>query len=247
MDLAVEASALRKVWPARGAPVVAVADLDLGIPRGSIFGLLGPNGAGKSTTMRMIASLLPPTSGTVLVDGMDAARSPHAVRRRIGYLSATSGLPARLTCREILTLFAELQEVEAVVPAVERAIATFDITDFADRYVTELSTGMRQRVRIAVATVHTPSLLILDEPTAGLDVVASRQLLDAIRAVRDAGATVLFSTHELGKAEQLCDEIAVIASGRLRGRGRTEELIAIARQSDPAVRSLEDAFLQLVV
>lgn len=220
---------------------MAVDRVSFEVPAATVFGLLGANGAGKSTTMRMLATLTRPTSGTARVCGHDVVRAPREVRRRLGYLSATSGLPSRLTCREVLGLFASLHEVDAVGPAVDAAIDTFGISEFADRRIETLSTGMRQRVRIATATVHTPAVLILDEPTAGLDVVASERLLEAIVEARERGTTVIFSTHILREAEKICDTICVIDEGRIRTTGTVAAICETTGQA-----TFEEAFLALI-
>ena len=173
--------------------------------------------------------------------GHDTVQSPLVVRRHLGYLSATSGLPARLSGREVLTLFAGLQGVVDEATAVARAIERFGITEFADRRVDQLSTGMRQRVRIACAAVHTPPLLILDEPTAGLDIVAADALLDDILLLKQQGSSVVFSTHVLREAARVCDRIAVIAEGEIRAMGTLDELLV-----QTGTTALDDAFLALV-
>jgi sodium transport system ATP-binding protein len=221
--------------------VRAVWELSLSVGAGEVYGLLGANGAGKSTTMRMLATLTKPTSGTARVGGFDVQTHPAEVRARLGYLSASSGLPTRVSCREVLDLFANLHHVDDVTGAVARAIDTFGIADFAERRIETLSTGMRQRVRIAAAAVHDPPVLILDEPTAGLDLVASDRLLDSILAARDKGTSVVFSTHILREAARICDRIGVIDEGRLIAEGTPEAL-----QLQTGTDSLDAAFLALV-
>jgi sodium transport system ATP-binding protein len=242
MDTRIEADRLTRVWPVpNGEPVRAVWELSLSVGAGEVYGLLGANGAGKSTTMRMLATLTKPTSGTARVGGFDVQTHPAEVRARLGYLSASSGLPTRVSCREVLDLFANLHHVDDVTGAVARAIDTFGIADFAERRIETLSTGMRQRVRIAAAAVHDPPVLILDEPTAGLDLVASDRLLDSILAARDKGTSVVFSTHILREAARICDRIGVIDEGRLIAEGTPEAL-----QLQTGTDSLDAAFLALV-
>ena len=238
----IEVEALSRLFPQPGGePVRAVREVSFSAEAGAVFGLLGANGAGKSTTMRILATLLSPTGGTARVYGHDVVAAPGAVRRSLGYLSASSGLPTRVSCREVLALFAALHQVSDVADAVDRAIDRFGITAFADRRIETLSSGMRQRVRIAAAAVHDPPVLILDEPTAGLDVVAADKLLQAIVQARDRGTCVLFSTHVLREAEKICSRIAVIHEGSLRAIGSVEEL-----KAQTATGSLEAAFLALV-
>ena len=237
VEARVVAEGLRREWARPGAPpVVAVADASFTIAGGEVLGLLGPNGAGKTTTLRMLATLTPPTAGTARVAGHDAR-----VRASIGYLSATSGLPPRLTCREAVRTFAALQRVRDPRQAAEAAIDRYGIAAFADRFFEGLSTGMRQRLRVACAAVHRPPVLILDEPTSGLDVVAADALLRDIGAARDDGAAVVFSTHVLREAERLCDRIAVIDEGVIRAVGTLEALCERTGSAD-----LEGAFLSLV-
>jgi sodium transport system ATP-binding protein len=221
--------------------VVAVADASFSVDAGEVFGLLGPNGAGKTTTLHLLATLARPTAGRATVCGFDVVRHGYEVRRRLGYLSATSGLPAKLTTRECLRTFARLHRVIDVAGAVANAVERFDLGAVADRYVEQLSTGMRQRARIACAAVHDPPVLILDEPTAGLDVVATDDLLRRIVAMRRSGAAVVFSTHVLGEAERVCDRVAIVAEGRIRAIGAPAAIAA-----DVGAASLEAAFLRLV-
>jgi sodium transport system ATP-binding protein len=238
----VVAAGLRREWPRPGGPpIVAVADASFTVHAGEVLGLLGPNGAGKTTTLRMRATLIRPTAGTATIAGHDVTREPARVRASIGYLSATSGLPPRLTCTEAVRTFASLQGVRDPRAAADQAIARYGISEFADRFIEGLSTGMRQRLRVACAAVHEPPVLILDEPTAGLDVVAADALLQDIARAREAGAAVVFSTHVLREAERLCDRIAVIEGGRIRAIGTLPALLTQTGCDD-----LDGAFLALV-
>lgn len=239
---AVDVLELGRVYPSSdGKPVRAVDGLTFQVEAGTVFGLLGANGAGKSTTMRILATLTTPTSGTARVCGHDVVEAPGRVRESLGYLSASSGLPSRATCREVLQLFAALHGVDDIDGATDVAIERFGIGAFADRRVEALSTGMRQRVRIATAAIHDPAVLVLDEPTAGLDLVAADQLLGSILEARGRGAAILFSTHILREVEQICDRMAVIHEGRLRAEGTAEELMAHTE-----TERLDEAFLALV-
>lgn len=241
MDIVV-ADRLGRTWPSSsGPPVVAADDISFRVPAGTVFGLLGSNGAGKSTTMRMLATLTLPTSGTASICGHDVVTSPALVRASLGYLSATSGLPGRATCREVLELFASLHRVSRVEEAVDRAIERFGIGEFIHRRTEELSTGMRQRVRIACAAVHQPAVLILDEPTAGLDLVAADRLLDSILDAKAQGTTILFSTHILREVARVCDRVAIIDAGRLRAEGTVASL-----QADTGTSTFDDAYIAVV-
>jgi sodium transport system ATP-binding protein len=236
------ADRLRREFPQRsGETLVAVQDASFTVDGGEVFGLLGPNGAGKSTTLRMLATLVTPTSGRVEVCGHDAARHPERVRESLGYLSATSGLPGRLTCREVLWTFAVLQRMLKPHNVVEAALDRYGVRRFADRFVDGLSTGMRQRLRIACAAVHRPPVLILDEPTSGLDVVAADSLMSVIEDLKHEGAAVIFSTHVLPEAERLCDRIAVIYEGSILAVDTPDNLIRLTRAPD-----LRGAFLRVI-
>lgn len=214
---------LRREWPvSRAPPVVAVDDATFSVAKGEVFGLLGPNGAGKTTIMQILATLTPPTSGHASVAGHDVVTHSDAVRGHLGYLSTTSGLPSRLTVRECVSLFARLH---GLPNGAERdALARFRLDSFAERFVDGLSSGMRQRLRIACACVHRPAVVILDEPTAGLDLTSTDELLDEVLALREAGTTVVYSTHLMSEAERICDRVAILHEGRLRAIGSVAEL-----------------------
>jgi sodium transport system ATP-binding protein len=226
---AVRTQGLEKVFrdPARGE-VRAVRGIDLVCRKGEIHGLLGPNGAGKTTTLRMLATILAPTRGSAVVAGADVAREPLAVRRRIGFLSASTGLYPRLTGRETLTYFGRLHGLEPgpLEARVEELVETFELSEFCDQRAEALSSGQRQRISIARAVLHDPPVLILDEPTTGLDIIATGDMIEFVASRRAAGRCVLLSTHVLSEAERLCDRIAVIDHGRLLADGTLDELRA---------------------
>jgi ABC-2 type transport system ATP-binding protein len=196
----------------------AVDRIDLVVEPGEIFGLLGPNGAGKTTTMKMLATLLIPTSGTIRVLGIDPLAKPREVRARLGaMLSGERSLYWKLTARENLEYFAALYHVP---PAETKArianvLAAAKLTDRADDYVERYSTGMRQRLALARALLPDPPLVVLDEPTVGLDPQASRDLRDRVRELKAQGRTVLLTTHYMEEADQLCDRVAIIDHGRI--------------------------------
>src|SRR5215212_5421754 len=192
-----------------GGEIVAVADASLHCAAGHIYGLLGPNGAGKTTTLRCLATVLTPTRGTATIAGHDLLAEPEGVRRSIGFLSASTGLYARLTPRETLRFFASLYGLvgESLERRVETTLQLFDVTEYADRPNDRLSTGMKQRVSLARSVVHDPPVLILDEPTTGLDPIVTQTVEQAVQALAGAGKCVLLSTHMLGQAEDICHKI----------------------------------------
>lgn len=238
----IHARALRRTFPLPGREtLVAVDDLDLDVHPGEVVGLLGPNGAGKTTTLRMLATLTQPTAGTATVGGFDIRKQPSRVRATLGYLSPSSGLPPRLTSREALRLMADLYGVADAPTRIAAAVERMGVGEFLDRRVDALSTGMTQRLRIACATLHDPRVLILDEPTLGLDAVATRDLLAAITAARDEGRAVLLSTHMVDDAARVCDRVAIVSRGTVQALGTPDEL---AERTGTA--GLRDAFLALV-
>jgi sodium transport system ATP-binding protein len=225
-----------------GGEVVAVADASLTCNAGEIYGLLGANGAGKTTTLRCLATILTPTSGTATIAGRDLIQEPQEVRRSIGFLSASTGLYARLTPRETLQFFGSLHGLkgEELEGRVDEVLGLFDILSYADRPNDRLSTGMKQRVGLARAVVHDPPVLILDEPTSGLDPIVSRTVEQAVLSLAKSGKCVLLSTHLLSQAEDICSRIGIIGKGRVLGEGTIPELCA-----KTGTRSLREAFFAL--
>jgi len=196
----------------------AVDGIDLVVEPGEIFGLLGPNGAGKTTTMKMLATLLIPTSGTIRVLGIDPLEQPREVRARLGaMLSGERSLYWKLTGRENLEYFAALYHVppHETKPRIASVLAAVKLADRADDYVERYSTGMRQRLALARALLPDPPLVVLDEPTVGLDPQSSRDLRDRVRELKAQGRTVLLTTHYMEEADQLCDRVAIIDHGRI--------------------------------
>lgn len=211
-----------------GSVVRAVDGVSLAVSSGEVVGLLGANGAGKTTTMRVVATLLKPTSGTARVAGHDVRTDPIAVRRSLGYVSTTTGVPDRLTPREILASFGRLHGL-ADDPLAERSDQLLDLLDLrgcADRPAGRLSSGQRQRVSLGRALVHDPPALVLDEPTSALDVMGSRALLDFLGTLRQSHHAVLLSTHRLHEIEHRCDRFVVIHAGRVVAAGTRDELVA---------------------
>jgi ABC-2 type transport system ATP-binding protein len=218
---------------------VAVNGIDLRVERGEIFGVLGPNGAGKTTTLRMLATLLEPTSGEVKVLGIDVKTNPREIRANLGaMLSGERSLYWKLTARENLEYFAALYHVppKETGPRIDAALVAVKLADRADDYVERYSTGMRQRLALARALLPDPPLVILDEPTVGLDPQAARDLRDRVRELKRQGRTVLLTTHYMEEADQLCDRVAIIDHGEivaldtpaaLKRRIRAEEVVTL--------------------
>ena len=209
--------------------VVALDDLSLAIPRGVAFGLLGPNGAGKTTTIRILATLLTPTSGGASVLGHDVVREPKEVRRRMGFmLGGERGLYTRLTGRENLTYFASINYLESRVirRRVTELLARVGLADRADRLVAQYSRGMMQRLHIARSMLTDPELLIMDEPTIGLDPEGAFELRRLIPELVGEGKTVLLTTHNLAEADEVCQLIALINQGRLIAMGTPAQIRA---------------------
>ncbi len=211
--------------PKRGT-LNAVNNVSFDVFPGEVFGLLGPNGAGKTTTLRILATLLKPTSGTAVLNGFDIVRDPGRVRQQIGFLSGETGLYARLTPREILSFFGEMNGITGaqLKTRVSETMDRFGITAFADVRTDKLSTGMKQKTAIARTVLHDPPILILDEPTSGLDVPTARTIEQCIVDAKTRGKCIVYSTHVMEEAEYLCDRIAVISDGSLKITGTMQQL-----------------------
>src|ERR1700689_1356775 len=210
---------------------------------GEIYGLLGANGAGKTTTLRMLATILEPTSGTAKVAGYDVVEEPEKVRANVGFLSTATALYGRLTARELVEYFGRLHGMDgdALHKSVDTLFTALDMNSFRDRRCEKLSTGMKQKVSIARTLVHDPSVMIFDEPTVGLDVMAARAIVAFIRQCRDRGKTVIFSTHVMSEVEKLCNRIGIIHGGNILEEGTLEEL-----RERHGKQSLEDIFVEAV-
>ncbi len=220
------AISLRNVVKRFGA-ITAVAGLDLEVPPGICLGLLGPNGAGKSTTMRMLTAQAIADEGTISVLGWELPRESKQARAEMGVVPQLDNLDVELTCRQILTVFARLYRVppDERSGAVQRALQIANLTERADTRVDLLSGGMRRRLLIARGLVHRPRLVLLDEPTVGLDPQVRQELWSLIGALRAEGTTVLMSTHYIEEAERLADTVAVMASGLIVARGKPADLV----------------------
>jgi sodium transport system ATP-binding protein len=228
---------------AKGDLVRAVDGVSFQAHPGKIFGLLGCNGAGKTTTLRMLSTVIKPTSGTARINGLDVQSQPEKVRASIGFMSTSTALYGRLQAREAIEYFGGLYGMHGseLKKRVDFAVDKLQIGEFADRLCDKLSTGQKQRVNIARTILHDPPVLFFDEPTAGLDVVLSQTVMEFIEEARDSGKTIVFSTHIMSEVERLCDQVAIIHDGQLRGEGTVDELKNRAGES-----TLEKAFLKLV-
>jgi ABC-2 type transport system ATP-binding protein len=222
----IETHDLRKSYKSGKTTVEAVRGVNLQVNDGEIFGFLGPNGAGKTTTLRMLTTLLPPTSGEAMVAGYDLRREPKNVRRRIGYVSQVGGVDRHATGRENLVLQAQLYGL-STSEAKERTeilLKTLELDGFADRIASTYSGGQKRRLDLALGLVHQPRLVFLDEPTTGLDPQSRARLWDEVRRLRDEGTTVFLTTHYLEEADELCDRLAIIDDGQIVTEGTPEEL-----------------------
>jgi len=240
----IEVRNLTKVYLA-GTPheVRAACDVSFAVSAGEVFGLLGANGAGKTTTLRAAATILAPTSGDCLVDGMSVTENGEAARRRMGYLSGETRLYERLTPNEIINYFGEFFDLPAaeIDGRREMLVETLGMRDYADMPCGALSTGRKQMVSIARSLIHDPPVLVLDEPTVGLDVFSARRVLEVIRRFADEGKAVLFSTHIMSEVEKICDRAAIIHRGAILIEGTVGEIMERVGQG-----TFEDAFFALV-
>jgi sodium transport system ATP-binding protein len=210
---------------------------------GEMYGLLGPNGAGKTTALRIISTVLKPTGGSATVNGFDVLTQASQVRHQIGFMSANTGVYDRMTAQEMVEFFGRLYGIdhERVRQRTNELFERLNMNDFRDVLGAKLSTGMKQKVSIARALVHDPPVLIFDEATSGLDVLAARALLQTVAELRDQGKCIVFSTHIMREAEKLCDRIAIMHRGHILAEGTLEELRDRHNEHD-----LEELFFRLI-
>ncbi len=234
---------LTKHFQAGRRTIVAVDQLTFHVSAGEVYGLLGPNGAGKTTTLWMVLGLLPPTSGYAEVEGFRSTLSPNAVKARIGFVSASAGVYPWLSPRETLLFFADLYGVPPVraQQEMERIARVLGLNEYLDQRCATLSTGQKQRVNLARALIHDPPIMLLDEPTRGLDVVGSKIIFDYVRHLRQLGKAVIVCTHRLDEAQRLCDRFGLLHHGRLLHEGSLPQL-----QQQTGCESLTEMFLQYV-
>jgi sodium transport system ATP-binding protein len=227
----------------RRGQVVAVDHISFEARPGEVFGLLGPNGAGKTTAMRILCTVLQPTEGTARIAGYDVRTHANQVRKHIGFLSANTAIYDRMSAWELVEYFGRLygMEPEPLRARMEEVFAILQMNHFRDVLGAKMSTGMRQKVSIARAIVHDPPVLIFDEPTAGLDVLVARSVMQNIDQLRALGKCILFSTHIMREVEKLCDRVAILSRGQIQACGTLAELRARYGQHD-----LEELFFTLV-
>lgn len=223
--------------------VKAVDGISFEARDGEITGLLGPNGAGKTTTLRMLYSLLPPDSGEISIDGLSPDSDALAIKRTLGVVPDGRGLYTRLTARENITFYGELHGMSAndIQSRIDELTRTLDMTDFIDRRTEGFSQGQRVKVAIARAMIHEPQTVMMDEPSNGLDVMSTRALREYILSLKQAGHSVILSTHIMQEVVALCDRIVIIAKGRIAADGTAEELMQRSGKD-----TLEDAFVALI-
>jgi ABC-2 type transport system ATP-binding protein len=252
-DLAIEAVGLTKTYAAsKKMPAKqALKGIDLAIPRGSVFGLLGPNGAGKSTFINILAGLVNKTSGTVNIWGVNADKQPRESRAALGVVPQEINMDPFFTPRETLELMAGFYGVPASERRTDEILDALGLGDKKHAYVRQLSGGMKRRLMVAKALVHTPPILILDEPTAGVDVELRRSLWDYVRKLNAAGTTIVLTTHYLEEAQEMCDTIAIINHGAVAACEPTPNLLkrlnykTLVVRPDPAVSAIPAALKDL--
>jgi sodium transport system ATP-binding protein len=227
----------------RRGELVAIDAVSFNAQPGQIYGLLGPNGAGKTTTLRILSTVLRPTSGTASINGFDVVTRPADVRRQIGFMSANTAVYDRMTGWEMVEYFGRLHGIaeDELTDRMEQLFDRLKMNDTRDVLGAKMSTGMKQKVSVARAIVHDPPVLIFDEATAGLDVLVARALLNTVAELRDHGKCIVFSTHIMREAERLCDRIAIMHRGKILAEGTLQQLYERHGEED-----LEELFFQLI-
>jgi len=240
----IEAFGLTKVFKdKKRGEIKAVDNVSFACRPGQIYGLLGANGAGKTTTLRLLATLLKPTSGNAVVGGFDITREPERVRRSVGFLAASTALYGRLTARETVGYFGRLNGLDhgQIKQRLQALADVLEMHEFLDQRCDKLSTGMKQKVSIARTLIHDPAIIIFDEPTIGLDVIAARALLAFIRECKKQGRTIIYSTHVMSEVEKLCDVVGIVHSGKLLAEGTVSELCSKFGETN-----IEEVFVKVV-
>lgn len=222
---------------------IAVNDISFTCEPGKVFSLLGPNGAGKTTTLRMISTIFKPTSGSIKIAGIDAIAQPQEARKKIGFLTGSTGLYARLTPNEMIDYFGALYGVEKSILK-QRKEKLFDLLDmhhFAGKRIGKLSTGMKQKVSICRTMIHDPEVVVFDEPTSGLDVITAENIIKLIRDCKSEGKTVIFSSHIMSEVDLLCDDLAIVHQGSLLFNGTMNDF-----KSNMQAENLTAEFIRIV-
>jgi sodium transport system ATP-binding protein len=240
----IEAHALTKTFKDKKRGVItAVENVSFTCRPGQIYGLLGANGAGKTTTLRLLATLLKPSSGSASIAGYDVGTSPEKVRANVGFLAASTALYGRLTAREMIAYFGRLNGMEdpAIRARIDVLANELDMHEFLDRRCDKFSTGMKQKTSIARTLIHDPAVMVFDEPTLGLDVMTARAIVRFVRDCRNRGKTVIYSTHVMSEVEKLCDTVGIIHNGRLVAEGSLGQL-----QQKFGEQEMEEIFVKAV-
>ncbi len=239
----IEAKNIRKRFKSRKKTVDALKGISFRAEAGEIFGLLGPNGAGKTTTLRILSTMLSPTAGTAIVEGFDVLKKPAEIRKKIGFLSTETGLYDRLTPDDTLKFFGRLAGMgdREILKRADYLFERLGLENDRKRLISGFSTGMKQKVSIARALVHNPSVIVFDEPTNGLDVLAAKTVTDFLKEMRNEGKTVIISSHNLNLVEKICDRFVIIDTGNIVAEGTLPELLK--KYNAP---ELEDVFFKLV-
>ncbi|MCH2115270.1 MAG: ATP-binding cassette domain-containing protein [Pirellulales bacterium] len=240
----IEACSLSKIYAdLRRGPFIALDRLSFAAHAGEVFGLLGPNGAGKTTALRILSTVLQPTTGTATVTGFDCVTEPALVRHKIGFMSANTAVYDRMTAWEMVEYFGRLygMKEERLRERMEQLFERLQMQDIRDLLGAKMSTGMKQKVSIARAIVHDPPVLIFDEATNGLDVLVARALLDTVGELRAQGKCIVFSTHIMREAERVCDRVAIMHQGKILAEGSLGDL-----QQEHGQHDLEDIFFDLI-
>ncbi len=240
-DIILATENLVKVYPESSHP--AVDRLNIHVNRGVIYGLLGPNGAGKTTTISILCTLLRPTSGVATILGYDVVRQAHQVRQKIGLVPQDIALYPSLTARENLRYFARVLRLaeKEIAGRISECLEMVGLLDCADRRIATFSGGMKRRANLAVGILHRPELLFLDEPTVGIDAQSRNLILERLEELKNAGMTIIYTTHYMEEAQQVCDEIAIIDMGKVIANGAPEQLVA----GRDDCHNLEELFLEL--
>jgi sodium transport system ATP-binding protein len=215
----------RKELNTKDSKAIAVDGISFKCEPGRVFSLLGPNGAGKTTTLRMLSTIFKPTSGSITIAGIDAIAEPQEARRKIGFLTGSTGLYARLTPNEVIKYFADLYGISKkdFEQRKDRLYTLLDMHDFQGKRIGKLSTGMKQKVSICRTMIHDPEVVVFDEPTSGLDVITAENIIKLIRDCKDEGKTVIFSSHIMSEVDLLCDDLAIIHKGKMLFNGTMQD------------------------